>query len=220
MTKPLNLVGQKFGRLTVIERAENDKKGNTRWLCSCSCGGKTTVGVYHLTRGKIQSCGCIKKEMLSNRDNAHHKAGTRLYSIWAGIKERCFNSNHKNYDRYKGRGITMCDEWKDDFMSFYNWAIKNGYKNGLTIERINNDGNYSPANCRWATREEQANNTSRNHFIVFNGEKHTIADWAKKFDIDYKRLNNRINSGLPLEKCFYKGKLSNNGKDFYERRRF
>ena len=103
---------------------------------------------------------------------------------------------------------------ENDFIAFYNWAIENGYKNCLTIERINNDGNYSPSNCRWATREEQANNTSRNHFIVFNGEKHTMADWAKKLDIDYKRLENRINSGLSIEKCFYKGKLSNNGKDF------
>lgn len=214
MPKALKLEGKKFTRLLVLARVENDRKGDSRWLCLCDCGNKTIVRGYHLTSGRIRSCGCIKKEMLSTRENAHHKSGTRLYSIWAAIKGRCFNSNHKNYDRYKGRGITMCNEWKDDFMAFYNWAIENDYKNCLTIERINNDGNYSPSNCRWATREEQANNTSRNHFIVFNGEKHTMADWAKKLDIDYKRLENRINSGLSIEKCFYKGKLSNNGKDF------
>lgn len=213
MTKPLNLVGQKFGRLTVTNRAENDKKGNTRWLCSCSCGKQGIVCGYHLKSGAIKSCGCIKKEMLSNRENAHHKAGTRLYRIWAGIKERCFNSNHKNYNRYKGRGITMCNEWKDNFMSFYNWAVNNGYKQGLTIERINNDGNYEPSNCRWATRWEQANNTSHNHFIVYNGEKHTVSQWSKKTGIKYSVLRGRILDGLPLWKCFYPGKLSNNGVD-------
>lgn len=214
MSKALKLEGKKFARLLVLKRVENDKKEDSCWLCLCDCGNKKIVRGYHLTSGRIKSCGCIKKEIIRSRESTHLLTNTKLYRIWAGIKQRCFNSNHKNYERYKGRGITMCEEWKDDFMSFYNWAIKNGYKNGLTIERINNDGNYSPSNCRWATREEQANNTSRNHFIVFHGEKHTIADWAKKLDIGYKRLSNRINSGLPIEKCFYKGKLSNNGKDF------
>ena len=213
MATALNLVGQKFGRLTVVKRAENDKKGNTRWLCSCSCGNQATVCAYHLKSGAIRSCGCIKKEMLSNRENTHHKSNTRLYMLWNGIKQRCFNSNHKNYNRYKGRGITMCDEWKNDFITFYNWAINNGYKLGLTIERINNDGNYEPSNCRWATRLEQANNTSINKFITFNGEKHTVSEWSKKLGIKYGVLSSRIRKGLPLWKCFYSGKLSNNGID-------
>lgn len=214
MTKVLDLVGKKFGRLTVQERYINDNKGGARWCCSCDCGNFTIVRTYHLTSGKIRSCGCIKKEMLSNRKDAHHKTGTKLYRIWAGIKQRCFNSNHKNYSRYKGRGITVCNEWKNDFLSFYNWSLKNGYKDGLTIERINNDGNYCPENCRWSTRKEQANNTSRNRFIFYNGEIHTVSEWSKKFGIKYKILEYRINKKLPLEKCFYRGKLSNNGVDF------
>ena len=107
----------------------------------------------------------------------------------------------------------MCDEWKNDFMSFYNWAINNGYKSGLTIERINNDGNYEPSNCRWATRLEQSNNTSRNRFIFYYGEKHTVSEWSKKLGIKYGVLSSRIRKGLPLWKCFYSGKLSNNGID-------
>lgn len=214
MTKVLDLVGKKFGRLTVQERYINDNKGCARWCCSCDCGNFTIVRTYHLTSGRIRSCGCIKKEMLSRREKTHGKSNTKLFYLWAGIKQRCFNSNHKNYSRYKGRGITMCDEWKNDFMEFYNWAIKSGYKENLTIERINNDGNYEPSNCRWATRKEQANNTSRNHFINFNGETHTMAEWSKILGITSSAFYSRVRKGLPIQRCFYSGKLSNNGKDF------
>ena len=214
MTKVLNLTNKKFGRLTVEKRVENDNNGGARWLCRCDCGKQTIVRSYPLTKGAIKSCGCIKKEMLSNRVGAHHKSMTRLYSVWAGMKQRCFNSNNKNYNRYKGRGITMCDEWKNNFVSFYNWAIENGYKENLTIERIDNNGNYEPANCKWNSRKEQANNTSRNHFVCFNSETHTISEWSKKTGIKYSVLQSRLNKKLPLIKCFYKGKLSNNGKDF------
>lgn len=214
MSKALKLEGKKFARLLVLKRVETDKKKDSFWLCLCDCGNKTIVRGYHLTSGSIRSCGCIKKEIIRSRESTHLLTNTKLYRIWAGIKQRCFNSNHKNYDRYKGRGITMCDAWKNDFMAFYNWAINNGYKEGLTIERINNDGNYEPLNCRWATRQEQANNTSSNHYIIFNGEKHTISEWSKKMGIKYKILEYRIRKGLSLEKCFYQGKLSNNGVDF------
>ena len=214
MSKSLKIDGVKFCRLLVLNRVENDKKGDSRWLCRCDCGKTTIVRGYHLTGGNIKSCGCIRKELNANRPGVHHKTGTKLYKIWAGIKQRCFNSKHKNNNRYKGRGITMCDEWKNNFTSFYNWAISNGYKKGLTVERINNDGNYEPSNCKWATRSEQANNTSRNHFIFFNGEKHTISQWSKKLGISYSALAERIRKNLPIERCFYPGKLSNNGVDF------
>ena len=108
----------------------------------------------------------------------------------------------------------MCKEWENDFLSFYNWAVFHGYKNNLTIERIDNNGNYEPSNCRWATRKEQANNTSKNTFISFNGESHTISQWSNKLGISAKTLSQRFRKGLSLERCFYAGKLSNNGVDF------
>lgn len=216
MTKAFDLIGKKFERLTVKKRVKNGKHGEARWLCNCQCGNTTIVKTYHLTSGKIRSCGCIKKEILKKRENIHHKSNTKIYKIWASIKQRCTNSKHKNCKRYKERGIKICEQWKRSFVEFYNWAISSGYKEGLTIERINNNGNYEPSNCRWATRKEQANNTSRNHFVYFNGERHTISEWSKKLGIKYSVLENRLRRKISLERCFHKGKLSNNGVDFYD----
>ena len=214
MTK-LNLeVGQKFGRWTVLEISKKIKgHGNILVRCKCDCGTIKEISHYTLLNGKSVSCGCLRKELLSNRENAHHKTNTKLYQIHAAMKARCFSKNHKNYKQYGGRGITVCDEWKNDFMAFYNWAMSNGYKEGLTIDRIDVNGNYEPNNCRWVTRKEQANNTRKNCFIEYNNEKHTIAEWCDILGITYSKLFSRLRKGLPLDKCFYPGKISNNGID-------
>lgn len=117
---------------------------------------------------------------------------TRIYSIYKGMKDRCRYKTNDNYERYGGRGIRVCEEWLADYMNFYNWAINNGYKEGLTLDRIDPNKNYEPDNCRWATYKEQANNTRRNNFITYNGETHTLTEWAEKLGIKRSTLNTRI----------------------------
>lgn len=203
MGKIIDLTGKKFGRLTVIEQATSNNKNRTMWRCVCECGNETIVYSYHLRNGSSTSCGCFRREVASNR-TTHGKTNSRIYHIWAMMKERCFCPTLEAYENYGGRGITVCDEWKNDFQAFYDWAIANGYKDDLTIDRINVDGNYEPSNCRWSTMEEQANNKRNNHYLTARGETKTVAQWSKTLGLKIQVIRSRIHYGWTDEDVLYR----------------
>ena len=154
-----DLTGKRFGRLTVVQRVENTPHGCARWLCKCDCGNVKVIRTSNLN-GNTKSCGCLYKDTRADLGRARKKYDTnsRLYHIWQGMKYRCLNKNGRRYKDYGGRGITICEEWKNDFQAFCNWAVCNGYRDDLSIDRIDNDKGYSPDNCRWATATEQNRN--------------------------------------------------------------
>lgn len=197
--KIIDLTGERFGSLVVIRRDENDKNGSPRWLCRCDCGQQKIVYGSCLRYGVSKSCGCRAKDLNSEKHRTHGLSKHPLHDVWRSMKDRCFNPNCRAYKHYGGRGITVCDEWSD-FLPFYYWAIENGYQSGLSIDRIDVNGDYCPENCRWATIIEQTNNQRNNHCITYNGETHTIAEWGRITGIKKCTLYNRARRGLPPEK--------------------
>lgn len=200
----IDLTGKKYGRLTVLNREPNKKTHTDMWKCQCDCGNFIITRASSLKRGTTQSCGCLQKEVLSKMSSKHNMTHTRLYSIWRGMKARCYSKNMKEFEIYGGRGIKVCNEWLDKengFMNFYTWATANGYKDNLTLDRINNDGNYEPNNCRWLTMKEQAYNRRNNHYITYNNKTHTITDWGRYYNINTGTIYSRLQSGWSIEKA-------------------
>lgn len=195
--KRLDLAGEKFGRLTVIEFAYV-KNGDTYWKCLCDCGNECIVRGYSLNTSRTKSCGCL----ITDSHTVHGKTNTRLYRIWSHIKDRCCNPNDKRYKDYGGRGILICDEWKNDFMAFYNWALGSGYTEELTIDRIDNDKGYFSENCRWVDMKIQCRNTRRNVFVEYQGEKICLSEAAEKSGIDVKILEHRYHRGDKADRLF------------------
>ena len=185
MPKFQDLTGMKYGKLTALKRAEN-RSNTTMWVCQCDCGNITTVAAHHLKNGHTKSCGCLFVP------KSHVMTNTRLHRIWAAMKTICTNPNFFAYKNYGGRGIHICDEWMNSFETFYEWSMRNGYADDLTIDRIDNNRGYEPSNCRWATRSEQSSNRRSVHEITYNGETHNIKEWAEITGINYHTLFSRI----------------------------
>ena len=192
-----SLTGMVFGHLCVTEFS-HAYNGHSYWLCRCDCGGYTIARGSHLKAGNVSSCGCRKGHI------THGESKTRLYSVWCGMRERCQNPNSKEYLRYGGRGIFVCSEW-NNYEVFRDWALSHGYAPNLSIDRKDNNGHYTPENCRWATAKEQANNTRRTRFIEFAGERHSVSEWARRLGINQSTLSMRLNKyGWSAEKALRK----------------
>ncbi|MBQ5655948.1 MAG: hypothetical protein IIV14_00755 [Bacteroidaceae bacterium] len=201
MGNRIDLTGQRFGRLVVIEYAGSNNHKRAAWRCLCDCGNQKIVDSGNLRSGNSQSCGCLHNELLSERYTTHGETGSRLYWIWHGMKARCLNAKDKRYGDYGGRGIKVCDEWLS-YEGFRDWAMANGYADNLTIDRLEVNGNYEPSNCRWATDVQQSNNKRNNRRITFNGKTQTIKQWADELGVKYNTLYFRIaRSGWDVEKA-------------------
>lgn len=195
MSKLIDLTGNRYGKLVVVERAEDRIQSNGRhrvfWKCHCDCGKDIDVLGDNLKHGHTTSCGCYRSELMSESMSTHKETNTKLYGVWCAIKTRCYNPHSKYYNRYGGRGIYVCDEWRNDFAAFRNWAHENGYKKGLSIDRIDNNRGYSPDNCRWADAKTQANNRSNNRILTFDGVSHSVTEWARILNVSPKTLFTR-----------------------------
>ncbi|MBR6551974.1 MAG: hypothetical protein IKT89_03940 [Clostridia bacterium] len=181
-----NLIGKIFGELTVIKRVENDKNNRTQWLCKCSCGREKIIRGSSLTSGNSKTCGCQ-----SGKKKTQELYGSRLYRVWANIKSRCTNPNYPRFKDYGGRGIALCESWLI-FENFKCWALSNGYTDKLTIDRIDNNGNYEPNNCRWVTQKINNTNKRNNLIFTYKNKSMCLKKWAEELNIDYILLYNRV----------------------------
>ena len=198
--KLLDLTGERYGRLTVIKRAPN-KGRTTVWECRCDCGKVKNVRQPDLRAGRTKSCGCMRHDMLMQKNTIHGLSDTRICGIWRSMKDRCSNPNNKAYCNYGGRGIKVCDEWFNSLEKFYQWSMENGYAEDLSIDRIDNDGNYEPENCRWVDRKIQNRNKRSNHIIEYKGKEKPLCDWADEFGIGYSTILRRLDLGWTIEEA-------------------
>jgi hypothetical protein len=196
----IDISGQKFGRYTVL-KFHSTKNRKSYFTCECECGTIKEVRSDQLKSGTTQSCGCYIKEKLKEERPYRIKHGkkakeTRLYNIWQGMRSRCNSETNPAYPKYGGRGIKVYENWLNDFQNFYDWAMENSYQENLSIERLNNDGNYEPSNCKWATSKEQNNNKSNNVVIEIDGEKKNLIEWSKSTGVHRSTIYRRLKRGL------------------------
>lgn len=203
----LNLMGQQFGRLTVIGKGDNKGKYTT-WLCKCDCGNIKCIRTDQLRSGSVVSCGKHQYEHLKNRKYKYpiDVRNRRIRNIWHGMLNRCNDKNNKEYKNYGGRGIIVCEEWYD-YVSFARWALNNGYSCNLTIDRIDNNGNYEPSNCKWSTIHEQHNNRQNSRYETINGITKTVSEWAKEYGLYANTVYRRLDRGIDIKNALKKGRF-------------
>lgn len=204
MRKVIDLTGKKYGRLTVIKHVGKDKHNNAIWECKCACGNIINIRGATLRTGRAKSCGCLHKEMtkqLAKNNITHNMSNTRLYRVWQNIKSRCYYKQNNRYKYYGGRGIKVCDEWLNNFKSFYDWSISNGYQDNLTIDRINVNSNYEPNNCRWVNQKTQQRNKRNNKTYTVNGETLCLSEWCEKLNLNYNTVSTRLHRNYTIEKA-------------------
>lgn len=199
MGKLKNLLGQKFGKWTVIKRLENDKFKRANWLCKCDCGKERKVIGSDLLSGKSTSCGCSRRK----EKTIEEMSRDRIRRIWTAMRQRCENPNSTAYKNYGGRGITVCQEWQE-FIPFYNWAIVNGYNDTLTIERIDVNNIYCPNNCTWISKSEQGENTRKVNKLTYKGETHSLRQWGKITKLSVNTIKDRLDKGYTIEQALEK----------------
>lgn len=188
--KLIDLTGNRYGRLTVVGRDKGRKL--TYWRCRCDCGEMVSVRGDHLKEGRVQSCGCYQAETRSSAHTTHGDSRSRLYHIYCTMLARCNNRNSYSYTRYGGRGITVCEEWRESYPAFRKWSMDNGYDESKSIDRIDNNAGYFPTNCRWVDAVTQANNKSNNRAVTANGTTKTIAEWSRETGISQALIRARI----------------------------
>lgn len=198
-----NFAGKRFGRWVVKEQVDssktNGRKSHRAYLCVCDCGTEKVIPAYSLKHNMTKSCGCLRKESLTT----HNLSNTRLFAIWSEIKYRCNNKECETYKLYHDKGITICEEWENDFQTFYDWSMENGYQSNLTIDRIDNNKGYSPDNCRWTTNKVQMNNQDKSIRIFYNNEWLSVSDVAEIESVSYNTIYSRVKRGKYEKRKLY-----------------
>lgn len=207
--KGLDISGVRYGRLVAIEKVGKNKSGNAIWNCKCDCGNIVNVCISNLRNSHTKSCGCYAKDLSHNRKPrlTHGMSRTRIYHIWQGIKQRCYDERSTSFEHYGAKGITMCKEW-ETFEVFCEWAYNNGYNDKLTIDRKDVLGNYEPDNCRWVDVKTQNRNKETTCYITLNGETKSLGEWHELLGIPISTMVNRRNKGLPAELILQTEKFS------------
>ena len=190
----IDLTGQRFGRLLVVCAEVSDKHGRSMWRCRCDCGQLSVTAGVNLRLGATRSCGCLWKEGNPGITLRQKGRSSRLYEIWAAMKQRCSNPCHSGYSNYGGRGITVCAEWLR-YRPFHAWALANGYKDSLSLDRIDGGLSYEPSNCRWVPVAVQGMNTRRVRTLTVDGYTHSVAEWARLTGVGATTIIRRLNAG-------------------------
>lgn len=190
-----NLIGNRYGHLVVEKELPPNRHKEVVWLCRCDCGDTHIATSYNLMRGRTTTCRSCMFARIAKSQTKHRCEPKRLHEIYTNMKTRCHNPNYVLWHRYGGRGISICKEWEESFTAFREWALNSGYSENLTLDRIDNDGDYCPQNCKWSTITEQSNNRRNNRYITSSGKTDTMANWARKTGIPYYVLQKRLYDG-------------------------